>query len=59
MRPVGAGEIECFLDVFDAAWGFARDDEQRQQKTTVALTSHGRKALGAYTQALRDLLGGL
>ncbi len=29
------------------------------QKTTVALTSHGRKALGAYTQALRDLLGGL
>lgn len=29
------------------------------QKTTVALTSHGRKALSAYTQALRDLLGGL
>src|SRR5580693_7175352 len=28
-------------------------------KTTVALTSQGRKALGAYTQALRDLLGGL
>jgi DNA-binding MarR family transcriptional regulator len=28
-------------------------------KTTVALTSHGRKALDAYTQALRDLLGGL
>ena len=27
--------------------------------TTVALTSHGRKALGAYTQSLRDLLGGL
>jgi DNA-binding MarR family transcriptional regulator len=27
--------------------------------TTVALTSHGRKALTAYTQALRDLLGGL
>ena len=27
--------------------------------TTVALTGHGRKALGAYTQALRDLLGGL
>jgi len=25
----------------------------------VTLTSHGRKALGAYTQALRDLLGGL
>jgi hypothetical protein len=28
-------------------------------KTTVALTSHGRTALDAYTQALRDLLGGL
>jgi DNA-binding MarR family transcriptional regulator len=27
--------------------------------TTVALTSHGRKALDTYTQALRDLLGGL
>jgi DNA-binding MarR family transcriptional regulator len=29
------------------------------QKTTVALTSRGREALGAYTKALRDLLGGL
>ncbi len=28
-------------------------------KTTVALTSHGREALGTYTQALRDLLGSL
>jgi DNA-binding MarR family transcriptional regulator len=28
-------------------------------KTTVTLTSQGRAALGAYTQALRDLLGGL
>jgi len=27
--------------------------------TTVALTAPGRKAFGAYTQALRDLLGGL
>jgi DNA-binding MarR family transcriptional regulator len=27
--------------------------------TTVALTGHGRKALSAYTEALRDLLGGL
>ena len=26
---------------------------------TVALTGHGREALRAYTQALRDLLGGL
>jgi DNA-binding MarR family transcriptional regulator len=29
------------------------------QKTTVALTSRGREALGTYTRALRDLLGGL
>ena len=29
------------------------------QKTTVALTRQGRKALDAYTQALRDLLSGL
>ncbi len=28
-------------------------------KTTVTLTSRGRAALAAYTQALRDLLGGL
>ena len=27
--------------------------------TTVALTVHGRAALNTYTQALRDLLGGL
>jgi DNA-binding MarR family transcriptional regulator len=27
--------------------------------TKVALTGHGRKALGTYTQALRDLLTGL
>ncbi len=27
--------------------------------TTVVLTGHGRAALDAYTQALRDLLGGL
>ena len=29
------------------------------QKTTVAMTRKGRAALSAYTQALRDLLGGL
>ena len=29
------------------------------QKTTVALTSQGRKALDAYTKALSNLLGGL
>jgi predicted acetyltransferase len=35
VRPVGASEIECFLDVFDAAWGFARDDGQRRHARTV------------------------
>ena len=29
------------------------------QQTNVTLTSQGRAALGAYTRALRDLLGGL
>jgi DNA-binding MarR family transcriptional regulator len=29
------------------------------QKTTVTLTTQGRAALGAYTQALRELLGGM
>jgi DNA-binding MarR family transcriptional regulator len=29
------------------------------QQTTVALTDRGRKALDAYTETLRDLLGGL
>jgi DNA-binding MarR family transcriptional regulator len=28
-------------------------------RTSVALSNHGRAALGAYTAALRDLLGGL
>jgi predicted acetyltransferase len=35
VRPIAVGEIECFLDVFDAAWGFARDDEQRRHTGTV------------------------
>ena len=42
--------------------GYLSSDKTRNgtaQKTTVVLTSHGRAALGAYTQALRDLLGGL
>jgi predicted acetyltransferase len=35
VRPVGSGEIECFLDVFDAAWGFARDHARRRHTRTV------------------------
>jgi predicted acetyltransferase len=29
VRPVGTGEIGSFLDVFEAAWSFPPDDEQR------------------------------
>jgi DNA-binding MarR family transcriptional regulator len=42
--------------------GYLSSEKRRNgsaQKTTVALTSQGREALGAYTKALRDLLGGL
>ncbi len=42
--------------------GYLSSDKTRNgtaPKTTVVLTSHGRAALGTYTQALRDLLGGL
>jgi predicted acetyltransferase len=35
VRPVAAGEIECFLDVFDAAWGFARDDGRRRHTAAI------------------------
>ncbi len=35
------------------------DSSASPAATTAAPTGHGRKALGAYTQALRDLLGGL
>jgi predicted acetyltransferase len=35
VRPVAAGEIGRFLDVFDAAWGRARDDGQRRHTAAV------------------------
>jgi predicted acetyltransferase len=35
VRPVVTGEIESFLDVFDAAWGFPPDDEQRRHTGAV------------------------
>jgi GNAT superfamily N-acetyltransferase len=35
VRPIAAGEIGSFLDVFDAAWGFAPDDGQRRHTGTV------------------------
>jgi DNA-binding MarR family transcriptional regulator len=42
--------------------GYISSEKSRNgsvQQTTVALTSRGRAALRAYTQVLRDLLGGL
>jgi DNA-binding MarR family transcriptional regulator len=42
--------------------GYVSSEKTRDgsaQKTTVTLTRQGRAALGTYTQALRDLLGGL
>lgn len=45
MRSVGAGEIERFLDVFDAAWGFARDDGQRRHTAAVVAAE---SPLGAF-----------
>jgi predicted acetyltransferase len=35
VRPVGGGEIAAFLDVFEAAWGFAPDDERRSRTGAV------------------------
>ena len=35
MRPITAAEIGSFLDVFDAAWGFARDEGQRQHTAAI------------------------
>jgi hypothetical protein len=35
VRPVAAGKIEPFLDVFETAWGFPPGDEQRRQTAAV------------------------
>ena len=35
VRPVVTGEMESFLDVFEAAWGFPPDSEQRQHTGAV------------------------
>jgi GNAT superfamily N-acetyltransferase len=47
VRPITAGEIGCFLDVFDAAWGFARDDGQRQRTATIVAAE---SAFGAFAE---------
>jgi hypothetical protein len=47
VRPIAAGEIGCFLDVFDAAWGFARDDGQRRHTAAVVAAE---SPLGAFAE---------
>jgi DNA-binding transcriptional ArsR family regulator len=61
MLGLTPGNLIVQLRKLDEA-GYLSTDKIRSgstQKTTVILTSQGRKALTAYTQALRDLLGGL
>ena len=45
VRPVGGGEIEAFLDVFETAWGFTPDGEQRRRTGAVVA---GESLLGAF-----------
>jgi predicted acetyltransferase len=45
VRPVGAGEMEGFLDVFDAAWSFARDDGLRRHAAAIVAAE---SPLGAF-----------
>ena len=61
MLGLTAGNLIIHLRKLEEA-GYLSSEKTRNgsaQKTTVNLTSNGRKALDAYTQALRDLLGGL
>jgi predicted acetyltransferase len=51
VRPVGGEEIEAFLDVFEAAWGFAADEERRHTAAVVAAES----LLGAFVNG--DMAG--
>jgi predicted acetyltransferase len=46
VRPVADGEIGDFLDVFEAAWGFARDDGQRRHTGTIVAAE---SPFGAFT----------
>jgi predicted acetyltransferase len=46
VRALGPGEIEAFLDVFDAAWAFARDEKQRRHDAAVVSPE---TLLGAFT----------
>ena len=61
MLALTPGNLIVQLRTLEEA-GYLSSEKTRNgsaQKTTVALTGRGRAALGAYTQALHDLLGGL
>ncbi|MBO0805082.1 MAG: GNAT family N-acetyltransferase [Nocardiopsaceae bacterium] len=45
VRPVGDDEMERFLDVFDAAWGFVHDEGQRRHTRSVVAAE---SPLGAF-----------
>lgn len=45
VRPAGRDEIPALLDVFEAAWGFARDDARRRHTESVLA---GESLLGAF-----------
>jgi predicted acetyltransferase len=47
VRALGPGEIEGFLDVFDAAWAFALDEEQRRHHAAVVAPE---TRFGAFTE---------
>jgi predicted N-acetyltransferase YhbS len=52
VRPIGADEIDAFLDVFETAWGFAPDGEQRRRTGAVVA---GESPLGAFADG--DMAG--
>jgi DNA-binding MarR family transcriptional regulator len=61
MLELTPGNLIIQLRKLEAA-GYLSSEKTRNgsaQRTTVTLTRQGRAALGTYTQALRDLLGGL
>jgi DNA-binding MarR family transcriptional regulator len=61
MLSLTPGNLTIQLGKLEEA-GYLSSEKTRNgsvRQTTVALTSHGRKALDAYTQTLRSLLGGL
>lgn len=52
VRPAGPDEIEAFLDVFEAAWGFTADGEQRRRAGEIVAAE---RPFGAYADG--DMAG--